>query len=143
MSIMALDYGDKTIGVAVTDSLGIAALGLCVITRDSPDSFKKPIAQLREIINNYDIKTIVLGYPKNMDGSESVRCKATQDFSLRLKRNFKRLDIVLWDERLSTKGAQRFLQHLSKAKQDSVIDESAAVFILQGYLQSLNQTILS
>ncbi len=135
--IMALDYGDKTIGVAVSDALGITAHGVCVIEREGPNSFKKSLACLKEIIKEHKVETIVLGYPKNLNGTESTRCAVTQEFAERLKRNFKKIPVVLWDERLSTMGADRALQHLSKAKRDRVIDEMAAVYILQAYLDFL------
>ncbi len=136
MRILGLDYGDKTIGVAVSDSLGFTAQGLTVIRREDEKSIKKSISMLSEIIKEYEINIIVLGYPKNMDNSEGFRCQKTLEFKARLERNFKKIPVILWDERLSTVGADRVLINVSRKKRDDVIDKVAAVFILQGYLDA-------
>ncbi len=133
---MALDYGEKTIGVAISDPLAVTAQGLEVIFRDNEESIKKSIFRLKELIKQYDVSLIVLGYPKNLDNSISKRCEKTLLFKERLERNFKSIPVVLWDERLSTVGASRNLTHLSKKERDMVIDKMAAVFILQGFMEA-------
>ncbi len=141
MRILGLDYGDKTIGVAVSDDFNKIAFALEVICRDDPNSLKKSVARLKEIIKEYDINTIVLGYPKNTDNSVGERCQLTLAFREKLSRNFKKIEIVLRDERFSTAYSMRSLNeaNLSKKKIDSVIDKMAAVYILQGYLDSINK----
>ncbi|MCL2698838.1 MAG: Holliday junction resolvase RuvX [Defluviitaleaceae bacterium] len=132
---MCLDYGDKRIGVAVSDPLGITAQAITVIRRDNETAVKPVLRSLAELISEYDVGEIILGYPRNMDGSEGFRCEKTREFKARLERRFN-IPVILWDERLSTVGADRGLAHLTKKKRDAVIDQSAAVFILQGYLES-------
>lgn len=140
MRILGLDYGDKTIGVAMSDLLGITAQDIEIVRRTDENSFKKSIARLREIIREYEIKTIVLGYPKNMDNSEGIRCQKTLEFRDRLQRNFKSMEIILWDERLSTVATERNLiaSGMNFFERKEVIDKIAAVYILQGYLDYLN-----
>jgi putative Holliday junction resolvase len=131
---MALDYGDKTIGVAVSDPLGILALGVETIRRSDPISLKQSITRLRELINQYDINEILLGYPKNLNNTEGARCEKTKQFKKKLEKHFSGLPVILWDERLSTVGAMRNLNTLSYGKKGQIIDKMAAVFFLQGYL---------
>lgn len=137
---MGLDYGDKNIGVALSDSLGLTAQALEVIRRGGENEIKKPLQRLAKIVDEYEISTMILGYPKNMDNSEGVRCEKTLLFKERLEKRFQNqnIPVILWDERLSTVGADRSLTYLSKEKRDKVIDKMAAVFILQGYLDYLN-----
>ena len=131
--LLGLDYGDKTIGVAVSDPLGIMALGVETIRRDRENALKVSIRRIGELIKEYSpVKEIVLGFPKNMDNSQGERCAKTLDFKEKLSRNFKTVPVVLWDERLSTAGARRTLS--GKVQEKTVIDEMAAVFILQGYM---------
>jgi len=138
MRILGLDFGDKTIGVAVSDPFGWTAQGVEIIRRDNPAEFKKSMRRLAELVEQYQAETIVLGYPKNLDGSEGERCVKTKDFSERIKRRFPKLEVILWDERFSTIAAERSLREaqLSHEKRKSVIDKMAAVHILQGYLDS-------
>ena len=139
MRILGLDYGSKTIGVAVSDPLLITAFGLEVIRRPEEDAIKKSIFRLNEIIKEYEISTIVLGYPKNLDNSESVRCRKTLEFKERLLRNFKNVEIILWDERFTTVSAEKELYLagiVNRKKIDHVVDKIAAVFILQNYLEA-------
>lgn len=138
MRILGLDFGDKTIGVAVSDPFGWTAQGVEIIRRDNPAEFKKSMRRLAELVEEYQVETIVLGYPKNLDGSEGERCVKTQDFCERIKRRFPKLEVLLWDERFSTIAAERSLREvgLNHEKRKSVIDKMAAVHILQGYLDS-------
>lgn len=136
MRILGLDYGDATIGVAVSDQLGLTAQGVTVIRRPDEASIKKSIAALKALIAEYQITSIVLGFPKNLDNSQGLRCEKTLTFKCRLERNFKRIPVILWDERLSTVAASRFLKDAGASGREtrSVIDKMAAVYILQGYL---------
>lgn len=137
MRILGLDFGEKTIGVAVSDPFGWTAQGVEIIRRDNENTLKPSIARIGEIIKEYGVEKIVLGYPKNMNNTLGPRVEKTEAFKLKLERNFK-LPIILWDERLSTVAAERGLLEadLSRAKRKQVIDKMAAVFILQGYLDS-------
>lgn len=136
MRILGLDYGDKTIGVAVSDGFGWTAQGLEVIKRSHATEYKKSILRIAEWIKEYEVNTIVLGYPKNMDNTEGERCKKTKLFQKHLQEAFPQIDIVLWDERMSTIAAQRSLLEadMSRKKRKNIIDKMAAVHILQGYL---------
>ena len=135
MRIIGLDYGDKTIGVAVSDPFGWTAQGLEIIRRDNPNEYKKSLKRLEEIIKQYEVEKIILGYPKNMDNSEGLQCEKTKEFKKRLEKRFN-IPIILYDERMSTVAAQRTLieANLSRAKRKEVIDKMAAVHILQGFL---------
>ncbi len=143
MRILGLDYGSKTVGVAISDELGLIATGIETITRDNEVSIKKTVKRLEEIIKEHSIKKIVLGYPKNMDGTEGERCEKTADFKARLERNFKRVEVILWDERLSTKVAIDILNESKMNKKDhkKVVDKMAAMYILQGYLDSCKRNV--
>lgn len=130
MRIIGLDFGERTIGVAVSDAMLLTAQGVKTIRR-SP----KELEELKTMLQDYEVDRIVLGYPKNMNGTLGPRAQATEEFAQILKEEFG-LPVTLWDERLSTMGAQRSLLEadMSRAKRKQVIDKMAAVFILQGYL---------
>lgn len=132
MRIMGLDFGSKTIGVAMSDELFWTAQGVKTIKRS-----KKEMDELLELIREYEVREIVLGYPKNMNGTLGPRCALTEEFA-EILRSESGIDVKLWDERLSTVAAQRTLieADVSRAKRKHVIDKMAAVFILQGYLDS-------
>lgn len=134
MRIMGLDFGERTIGVAVSDALLLTAQGITTIRRSS-----KELDELRKIIEDYEVEKIILGYPKNMNGTLGLRAQETEEFAEILQKEFS-LPTELWDERLSTMGAERSLLEadLSRAKRKKVIDKMAAVFILQGYLDRLS-----
>ena len=138
MRILGLDYGDKTIGVAVSDPFGWTAQGVEIIRRENPAEYKKSLRRLGELIEEYHAEAIVLGYPKNLDNSEGERCEKTKAFCERLKNRFPKTEVVLWDERFSTVAAERELReaNLSHGQRKRVIDKMAAVHILQGYLDS-------
>ncbi len=137
MRILALDVGDKTIGVAASDLLLLTAQGIEVIRRTS---LERDLNRLNEIITEYEVGTILIGLPKNMNGSIGPRGELMQIFANRVAETFPTIKVVLWDERLSTVGAQKALiaADVSRAKRKKVIDKMAAVFILQGYLDSLS-----
>lgn len=132
MRIMGLDLGEKTIGVAMSDPLAFTAQGLLVIRRS-----KTEMDEMDKIIKDYEVDEIILGYPRNMNGTYGEKAKVSEEFAELLKERYS-LPVKLWDERLSTVGAQRALLEadLSRSKRKKIIDKMAAVFILQGYLDS-------
>lgn len=135
---ISLDVGDATIGVAVSDLLLITAQGVETIRRNSRAS-EKDFERLVELSRQFEAKDFVIGYPRNMNGSEGPRCEFVKDFSVRLKEFIPEANIIFWDERLSTVAAAKSLisADVSRAKRKKVIDKMAAVYILQGYLDSL------
>ncbi len=135
MRIMGLDYGSKTVGVAVSDPFGWTAQPIETITRNDEANLISTIERMKSIIEEFSIEKIVLGLPKNMNNSEGERVALTEKFQRRLIKEFE-LEVVMWDERLSTIGASRVLDeaNMRKRNQKKVIDKLAAVFILQGYL---------
>ena len=136
MRILGLDYGSKTIGVAVSDPFLINAFGLEIIRKPEEEAIKKSVARLKEIIKEYEIKKIVLGYPKNLDNTDSARCVKTLEFKERLHRNFKSVEIILWDERFSSAAALRDMKEAGAGFTDirGAVDKVAAAMILQNYL---------
>lgn len=137
MRILALDVGDKTIGLAVSDELLLTAQGVDVIRRMS---WVKDLIQLREVMNRFAVDRVVVGLPRNMDGSFGPRSELVRKFTDRLRNEFSDMEFVFWDERLSTVAAEKSLiaADVSRAKRRKVIDKMAAVFILQGYLDGLS-----
>jgi len=138
MRIMGLDFGSKTVGVAVCDPLGITAQGVETITRPEENKLRRTLARIEALIAEYEIETIVLGYPKNMDDSIGERCRKTEEFRDMLVRRTG-LPVVLWDERLTTMEANDILiqSGVRRENRKKVIDKIAAVLILQSYLNSL------
>ena len=139
MRIMGLDFGSKTVGVAVSDELLITAQGLEIVRRKSEGKLRQTLARIEELIQEYQVERIVLGYPKNMNNSEGVRCEKTLEFKEMLERR-SGLPVVLWDERLTTVAADRAMMEASIRREErkNYVDKIAAVFILQGYLDSLS-----
>ncbi|KAB3527621.1 Holliday junction resolvase RuvX [Alkaliphilus serpentinus] len=131
---LGLDVGDKTIGVAASDLLGWTAQGIETILRTS---IKKDLQRLEELIKEYEIEKIVVGLPKNMNGTIGPQGEKVIEFSERLKKRFMK-EIILWDERLTTVAAEKQLiqADVSRKKRKEVIDKMAAVYILQGYLDA-------
>ncbi|CAD2076222.1 Holliday junction resolvase RuvX [Phocicoccus pinnipedialis] len=134
---LGLDLGTKTIGVAVSDMLGWTAQGITTLKIDTLND-DYGIDAIGELIKEYQVKTIVVGLPKNMNNTIGESGERTMYFSNLLENNFSGVKIVLWDERLSTVAAERALLEadVSRKKRSKVIDKMAAVFILQGYLDS-------
>ncbi len=132
---MSLDLGSRTIGVAVSDLTGLIANGVETVRRTSPE---RDFARLGELIVQWEVGEIVLGYPKNMNGTIGERAKLTEAFAEELRRRFTGVTVVLWDERLSTVAAERVLidADLQRKKRRKVIEMTAAVVILQNYLDS-------
>lgn len=138
MRIMALDVGDKTIGVAVSDSLGLTAQGVEVIRRSGR---KADFARLQELIKQYEVTRVIVGYPKNMNGTIGPRALLSAQFAEELAK-YTGLPVQLWDERLTTMEAERMLlaADVSRAKRKKVIDKMAATLILQNYLQAQSKS---
>lgn len=137
MRILGLDYGSKTVGVAVSDGLGITAQGLETIQRPQANKLRKTLARIEQLIKEYDVGKIVLGCPRNMNNTEGPRVQATLEFMEMLKRRTG-LDVILQDERLTTVSAERVLMEsgVRRENRKEVIDKIAAVFILQTYLDA-------
>lgn len=135
MRIMGLDYGSVTIGVAISDELLITAQGIETIRRKKENQLRKSLARIEELIEEYSVNLIVLGYPKNMDNSIGDRAKKTEEFAKTLERRTG-LEVILWDERLTTVEASRVLMQgdVPRENRDSYVDKIAAVLILQNYL---------
>lgn len=135
--IMGLDYGSKTVGVAVSDGLGLTAQGVETITRTDEGKLRRTLARIEELSKEYQVTRIVLGYPKNMDNSAGERVKKTEEFATMVEKRTG-LPVVFWDERLSTVSAERVLieSGVRREHRKAVIDKIAAVFILQNYLDS-------
>ena len=135
MRIMGLDYGSKTVGVSVCDPLGLTAQGVETITRNEENKLRRTCRRIEELISQYEITAIVLGYPKNMDDSVGERAEKTEEFKELLERRTG-LPVILWDERLTTVAADEILEESGVARKDrkKVIDRVAAGIILQSYL---------
>lgn len=133
--VLGLDLGERTIGVALSDPGRILAGGVETIRRSS---LEKDLQRLAEIVTANAVKAIVLGYPKNMNGSIGPRALLVQSFADKLAETFPDFDIFLWDERLSTVAAEKVLvaADMRRAKRKKVIDKMAAVVILQNFLDS-------
>ncbi|WP_126427883.1 Holliday junction resolvase RuvX [Brevibacillus marinus] len=134
MRILGLDVGERTIGVAVSDEMGWTAQGLVTIQRQSPEA---DYARLLQLIEQYQVKEIVVGLPRNMNGTIGPRGESCQRFARQLAERTA-LPVRLWDERLTTMAAEKMLiaADVSRKKRKRVIDKMAAVLILQGYLDA-------
>lgn len=135
MRIMSLDVGNRTIGIACSDALLMTAQGIETIRRTS---LEKDFNRLQELITEYEVHELVVGMPKNMNGTKGERAEKTEEFVEKMKEVID-LPVTYWDERLSTVMAERQLiaADVSRKKRKSVIDKMAAVVILQGYLDRL------
>ena len=145
MRIMGLDYGSKTVGVAVSDPLGITAQGVETICRKDENKLRKTCARIEALIEEYQVTKIVLGLPKHMNNDIGDRAEKSMQFGEMIGRRTG-LEVVMWDERLTTVTveAERTLIENKVRREDrkKYIDKIAAVFILQGYLDSLAHTPL-
>lgn len=135
MRSMSLDVGTRTIGIAVSDLLGMIAGGVETIKRTSPE---RDFERLAELVKEYEVDTLVVGYPKNMNGTIGERAQSCEAMAEKLRERFPGVQVVLWDERLSTVAAEKVLvdADLRRKKRKKVIDMMAAVVILQNYLDS-------
>lgn len=136
MRILGLDVGERRIGLAVSDELGLTAHGLPTLKRTA---LKADLARLEELVAEYAAEKVVVGLPRNMDGSLGQQGSRVLDFIERLQRRIPKIPVIPWDERLTTKAAERVLLEadMSRSKRKKKVDQIAAVLILQGYLNSL------
>jgi len=132
MRLMGLDYGSKTVGVAVSDPLGLTAQGVETVWRQT-------MARIEELISEYQVERIVLGYPKNMNNTVGERAVKSLEFKEKLEKRTG-LPVVMWDERLTTAEAERTLMETGVRRENrkQFLDQMAAVLILQGYLDRMN-----
>ena len=135
MRVMGLDLGSKTVGVSVSDPLGVTAQGVEIIRRTSENKLRQTLARIEALAREYEVETFVLGFPKNMNNTEGERCEKTKEFKEMLERRTG-LEVILWDERLTTVSADKHMMESGIRREDrkKYVDEIAAVFILQGYL---------
>ena len=138
MRIMGLDFGSKTVGVAISDPLLITAQGIEIIRRKEENKLRQTLARIEELIGQYEVEKIVLGQPKHMNGTEGVRVELTEEFKEKLERRTG-LPVILWDERLTTVAADKTMMEagIRREHRKEYVDKIAATFILQGYLDYL------
>lgn len=138
MRILGLDYGSRTVGVAVSDPLGLTAQSVETIWRKQENKLRQTLARIEEFVSEYQVETIVLGYPKNMNNTIGERALKSLEFREMLERRTG-LPVVMWDERLTTIEANRTLMEsgVRRENRKEHLDQLAAIFILQGYLDSL------
>ena len=134
---MSLDLGDATIGVAVSDLIGLTAQGVETVRRTTLEA---DIARLGQLMQEYEVDALVAGLPKHMNGDEGERCSIVRAFMAEVEEHFPGTEVHYWDERLSTVAASRTLiaGDVSRKKRRKVIDKMAAVYILQGFLDRQN-----
>ncbi len=138
MRILGLDYGTKTVGVAVSDAMMLTAQPLETITRKSANKLRQTLARIEAIIVEYEIEKIVLGYPKNMNNTIGERAEACEAFKEDLERRTG-VEVILWDERMTTAESERILMAggVRRENRKAVIDQMAAVLILQSYMDAI------
>lgn len=135
MRIMGLDFGSKTVGVAISDPLELTAQGIEIVRRKEENKLRRTLARIEELIVEYEVGEIVLGLPKNMNNSEGDRVEKTKAFQEMLERRTG-LQVNLWDERLTTVAADRAMMEagIRRENRKDYVDMIAAVLILQGFL---------
>lgn len=135
MRIMGLDYGSRTMGVAMSDELGVIAQGVEIIRRDSEKKIRKTLIRIDALIAEYNVEKIVLGFPKNMNNTLGDRAEKTLELKDDLERRTG-LEVILWDERLSTVSANKAMMEakVRREEREKYVDSIAAAIILQGYL---------
>lgn len=138
MRIMGLDYGSRTVGVAVCDPLGITAQTVETITRRDENKLRQTLARIETLAAEYGVERIVLGYPKNMNNTLGDRAKKSEELKAALERRTG-LPVVLWDERLTTVAEERVLMEsgVRREHRKESVDQIAAAMILQGYLDRM------
>lgn len=139
MRIMGLDFGSKTVGVAISDALLLTAQGVEIIRRKEENKLRQTLARIEELIVEYEVEEIVLGLPKHMNATEGVRVELTEEFRDKLMRRTG-LPVYLWDERLTTVAADRIMMEagIRREHRKDHVDRIAASLILQGYLDRRN-----
>jgi putative Holliday junction resolvase len=137
MKKLGLDLGNRTLGIAVSDEMNMFARGVDTFRFEEKD-FKKALEYTLELIKEYNVDVVALGFPKNMDGSIGEQAQITLDFKEEILKNID-IKIVMWDERLTSKMASNMMksQNLKRKKRKNDIDKMAAAIILQGYLDSI------
>lgn len=137
MRILGLDYGTVTVGVAVSDRLGMTAQELETIVRKHPNKLRQTLARIENLVEEYGVQKIVLGYPVNMNYTEGQRVEETREFQKMLERRTG-LPVILWDERLTTVESERILKECGVRRENrkAVIDQIAAAILLQNYLDA-------
>lgn len=137
MRTMGLDFGSKTVGVAISDALGITAQGIEIVRRTSENKLRQTLTRIETLIQEYEVGKLVLGFPKNMNNTIGDRAEKSLAFKEMLERRTG-LEVVMWDERLTTVEANRTLMESNVRREDrkKYVDQLAAVYILQGYLDS-------
>ncbi len=137
MRIMGLDYGTMTVGVAISDALGVTAQPIETITRKMENKLRKTYARIEELIAEYEVGFIVLGYPKNMNNTVGERAEACEEFKAAIERRTG-IPVALWDERLTTVESERILMEsgVRRENRKAVIDKMAAAIILQSYMDA-------
>ena len=135
---MGLDYGTKTVGVAISDALGFTAQGIETIQRKEENKLRRTLARIEELVSEYEVEKIVLGFPKHMNNDIGERAEKSLEFRDMLARRTG-LEVIMWDERLTTVEAERTLieSNVRRENRKKYIDKIAAIFILQGYLDSV------
>ena len=138
MRVMGLDYGSKTVGVAISDPLGITAQGIETIERKEENKLRKTLARIEELVKEYEVEKIVLGFPKNMNNTIGERAEKSLELKAMLERRIG-IPVIMWDERLTTVEAERTLieSNVRRENRKKYVDKIAAVFILQVYLNSI------
>ena len=138
MRIMGLDYGTKRVGVAISDALGLTAQGIETIQRKEENKLRRTLARIEELVSEYEVEKIVLGFPKHMNNDIGERAEKSLEFRDMLARRTG-LEVIMWDERLTTVEAERTLieSNVRRENRKKYIDKIAAIFILQGYLDSV------
>ncbi|CDC06001.1 MAG TPA: Holliday junction resolvase RuvX [Clostridiaceae bacterium] len=141
MRILGIDYGEARVGIAITDQLNITVQGLETIQRNGSD--KVILRRLDEIFEKYEVDTIVVGMPLNMNGTMSERAKITEQFVHKLKCKYNKMEIHTIDERLTTVEAHKTMNFLevNKNKKKNIVDTISAVYILETYLNKLKNTL--
>lgn len=137
MRIMGLDYGTVTVGVAISDALGVTAQPIETISRKMENKLRQTLARIEALIAEYEVDFIVLGYPKNMNNTVGERAKACETFKEHLERRTG-IPVELWDERLTTMESERILMDggVRRENRKAVIDKMAAAIILQSYMDA-------
>lgn len=135
MRIMGLDFGSKTVGVAISDPLLITAQGIEIVRRKDENKLRQTLARIEELIVEYEVSEIVLGLPKNMNDTLGERVEKTMAFKEMLERRTG-LEVTMWDERLTTVAADKAMMEagIRRENRGNYVDQIAATFILQGYL---------
>lgn len=143
MRIMGLDFGSKTVGVAISDPLLITAQGIEIIRRKDENKLRQTLARIETLVAEYEVEKIVLGLPKNMNDTIGERAELSLEFKEKLERRTG-LPVVMWDERLTTVAADRAMMEagIRRENRKDYVDKIAACFILQGYLDSCRMEVV-